>query len=391
MLAYHRFTLIDCRYLYFASKMTVEVRFEFEVNPSLLHRRSYKPSEKYLCRSFLNQKLEWKFLSNWFEQENQDYGCSILLYAAYPFPDFLKSKSTYSLEVRDGEALLTDKSKVYWPGVSYDHLLFIHGQENAKISPKYLERLQVSIAIQLADVPYVTVNSYPGLGIQSLFNEKASSDVEIQCGYLTVNVHKNILAAHSETLRKAFSFTVTLSTARVLETVGEPATPGMPATARTPETPGMLKSMGIATEATTSTSAGAEATAGCPQQQGQVYKIDEKHVQPHVLGIILRWMYLFTIKDLSYTNDLLEAAEYLQMSRLKDTCHLMLIDELNMDNCLKMLNTGYKYNLKELQKKSCEVYMKHKSEALEETRKEETIVKDVPDEVREILGLKIEN
>jgi hypothetical protein len=377
--------------------MTVEVRFEFEINPSLLHRRSYTPSEKYLCCSFLNQKLEWQFRAIWFEGENQDYGCSIWLCAASPFPDFLKRNSTYSLEVRDCEALLTDKSKVYSTEVWHEHLLYIHGQEKDKISPKYRASLQVSIAIQLANVPYATVSSSPGLGIQSLYNEKASSDVEIQCGHLTVNVHKNILAAHSETLRKAFSFTVTPSTAGTLETAEKPATPGMPATPGTPATPrtlataGTAKSKGIATEATTSTSAGAVATAGCPQQQGQVYKIDETRVKPHVLKIILQWMYMFNIKDLSYTNDILEAAEYLQMSRLKDTCQLMLMDELDMANCLQSLNTGYKYNLKELQRKSCEVYMKHKSEVLEVTRNVETIVKDVPDEVQDILGLKTGN
>ncbi len=109
--------------------------------------------KKSLCRSFLNQKLKWQFRADWFERENQDYGCSIWLCAAYQFPDFLKSVSTYSLEVRDGEALLTDKGKVYWIGESYDHLLYIHGQEKDKISPKYRASLQVSIAIQLADVP----------------------------------------------------------------------------------------------------------------------------------------------------------------------------------------------------------------------------------------------
>ncbi len=150
--------------------------------------------------------------------------------------------------------------------------------------------------------------------------------------------------------------------------------------------------MGIATEATTSTSAGAVATAGCHQQQCQVYKIDEKRVKPHVLTILLQWMYMFNIKkDFCTTNDILEAAEYLQMSRLKDTCQLMLIEKLNMDNCLQSLNTGYKYNLKELQRKSCEVYIKNKSEVLEVTKNVETIVKDVPDEVQDILGLKIEN
>jgi len=371
----------------------MEVRFEFEINPSQGQRYYRTPSEKYLCRSFLNQKLEWMFRADWFERENQDYGCRISLNAAYPFPNFLKRESTYSLEVKDGEALLTDKITLYHTDQLNDHLLYIHGQEKDKTSPKYRASLQVSIAIQLADVPYATVSSSPGLGIQSLYNEKASSDVQIQCGHLTVNVHKNILAAHSETLRKAFSFTETPSTAGVLETAGEPATPGMPATARTPETAGTAKSKGIATEATTSTSAGAVATAGCPQQQCQVYKIDEKRVQPHVLTILLQWMYMFNIKDLSYTNDLLEAAEYLQMSRLKDTCHLMLIDELNMDNCLKMLNTGYKYNLKELQRKSCEVYMKHKSKVLEVNRNVliHTVVKDVPDVMQDILGLKIEN
>ncbi len=139
--------------------------------------------------------------------------------------------STYSLEVKDGEALLTDKRTLYRTDQFNDHLLYIHGQEKDKISPKYRASLQVSIAIQLNDVPYATVNSYPGLGIQSLYDEKASSDVEIQCGHLTVNVHKNILAAHSETLRKAFSFTQTPSTAAgVLETARKPATPGMPAT-----------------------------------------------------------------------------------------------------------------------------------------------------------------
>jgi hypothetical protein len=369
--------------------MTVEVRFEFEIKSSQRYGR-FTPNEKSLCRSFLNQRLEWKFSADWFKRENQDYGCTIRLDAASPFPDFLKRNSTYSLEVRDGEALLTDKGKVYRIGESYDHLLYIHGQEKDKISPKYLASLQVSIAIQLTDVPYATVSSYPALGIQSLYNEKASSDVEIQCGHLTMNVHKNILAAHSETLRKAFSFTETPSTAGVLETAGGPATPGMPATPGTLATAGTSKSKGIATEATTSRSAGAEATAGCPQQQGQVYKIDEKCVQPRVLHIILQWMYLFTIKDLSYTNDLLEAAEYLQMSRLKDTCHMILMDELNMANCLESLNTGYKYNLKELQRKSCEVYMKNKSKVLEVTRNVETIVQDVPDEVQDILGLKIQ-
>ncbi len=64
-----------------------------------------------------------------------------------------------------------------------------------------------------------------------------------------------------------------------------------------------------------------------------------------------------------------------------------------MENCLQSLNTGYKYNLKELQRKSCEVYIKNKSKVLEVNRNVliHTIVKDVPDEVQDILGLKTGN
>jgi hypothetical protein len=53
--------------------------------------------------------------------------------------------------------------------------------------------------------------------------------------------------------------------------------------------------------------------------------------------------------------DLLDAAEYFQVSGLKDVCAHQLIATITARNCLELLSTAYKYNLKQLKKLTAEI------------------------------------
>jgi hypothetical protein len=52
---------------------------------------------------------------------------------------------------------------------------------------------------------------------------------------------------------------------------------------------------------------------------------------------------------------LLEAAEYFQIATLKKYCSRHLVRKLSVDNCLEMLDTAYKYNMKDLKRLSADL------------------------------------
>jgi hypothetical protein len=164
-----------------------------------------------------------------------------------------------------------------------------------------------------------------------LYNAE-TADAEIKCGGKVANVHKTIVAAHSGTLRLELAN----STCHVKDRLA----------------------------------------------------IAEEHIKPTVFDDVFKWMYLHHIENAEgKVEDLLEAAEYLQIAGLKETCSLILMADLNKENCLKMLNTAYKYNIKNLKQRCNEVFVANKKEILETTKNMTAVVSHVPALVVELLGL----
>jgi hypothetical protein len=175
-----------------------------------------------------------------------------------------------------------------------------------------------------------------GQTVKRLYNAD-SADVEVHCEEnLVIKAHKTILAAHSKTLH------------RVL------------------------------------------ANTSCNFGEGkrEVIKITEEHIKPAILTDVIKWMYLHNIEDAAEkVGDLLAAADHLQIAGLKETCGQLLIADLNQKNCLEMLNTAYKYNIKNLKQRCNEVFVANKKEILETTQDLKTLIANVPDLVVELLGL----
>ena len=124
-----------------------------------------------------------------------------------------------------------------------------------------------------------------------------------------------------------------------------------------------------------------------------VYTISEEHMSPEILEDVLKWMYLQSIDDApAKVADLLDAAEYFQVEGLKEICSQMLIRTLDVNNCLQMLDTGYKYNLKQLKKLATDILVPNRREVLDEVQDNlADVTGNIPQGVRELLGIEPED
>jgi len=171
-----------------------------------------------------------------------------------------------------------------------------------------------------------------------LYNHE-TGDVELRCGGLVLKAHKVIVSAHSETLRVAFN------------------------------------------------------NSSCAEGQSGIYTIAEEHLDPAILEDLVKWMYLHTIADAAKkVTKLLDAAEYFQMAGLKELCRLILMDQVAVDNCLKMLDLACKYNVKNLKGKCNEIFMANREEVLRKAGgKLAATISHVPPLVLELLSIQLED
>ena len=79
----------------------------------------------------------------------------------------------------------------------------------------------------------------------------------------------------------------------------------------------------------------------------------------------------------------------LQVGSLKEMCGRLLVDQLTAGNCLQMLDTAYKYNIKVLKRRCNEVFVAHKAAIMKAGNATE-LVKHVPPLVLELLGIEPE-
>ena len=116
-------------------------------------------------------------------------------------------------------------------------------------------------------------------------------------------------------------------------------------------------------------------------------------MSPEILEDVLKWMYLQSIDDApAKVADLLDAAEYFLVEGLKEICSQMLIRTLDVNNCLQMLDTGYKYNLKQLKKLATDILVPNRREVLDEVQDNlADVTGNIPQGVRELLGIEPED
>ncbi len=129
--------------------------------------------------------------------------------------------------------------------------------------------------------------------VRRLYNDESTADVELHCGTLVIRAHKAMLGLHSETLRVAFG------------------------------------------------------NLGCVEGQTGVYRIAEQHMKPEILEDVVKWMYVHSIENpQDKMPDLLEAAEYLQINGLKETCGRQLSDRVSAKECLQAVLWNRNYFLR---------------------------------------------
>jgi hypothetical protein len=88
--------------------------------------------------------------------------------------------------------------------------------------------------------------------------------------------------------------------------------------------------------------------------------------------------------------DLLEAADYFQMVGLKEMCGRLLIDTISVDNCLELLNTAFKYSIKNLKKNCNDFFVVNRSEVLARTSGNlSEVVGSLPPMALELLGIEL--
>ena len=182
----------------------------------------------------------------------------------------------------------------------------------------------------------VPAASLPGRIISQLYNNATLSDVVIKCGSLAVKAHKTILAAQSATLRAAFS--------------GH-------------------SSYGV---------------------KAGIYTIKEADMCPYILQDVLQWMYLRPIANAAdKVDELLEAADFLQMAALKEACSRILIQQLDVHNCLLTLNTAFVYNLATVKWPANELFIYNRQAVLAQNPNWAEVLVDVPQTALEMLGLNV--
>jgi len=174
------------------------------------------------------------------------------------------------------------------------------------------------------------------LTIQTLYNAD-SGDVEIHCGDFRVKAHKSILAAHSDVLSVAFN------------------------------------------------------NADFIEVKTGIYTIAEEHMSVDILEDVLKWMYLHNIENMTEKSaKLLAAAEYFQIEGLKEICDNLLVKQVTVENCLRMMDMAFQYNVKNLKAKCNTVFAKNRKQVLAKTRNPTKILSHVPMTVLELLGIELE-
>jgi hypothetical protein len=170
--------------------------------------------------------------------------------------------------------------------------------------------------------------------VRQLYNDESTGDVELHCGTLVIKAHKAVLGLHSETLRVAFG------------------------------------------------------NLGCIEGQTGVYKIAEQHMKPEILEDVVKWMYVHSIENpQDKMLDLLEAAEYLQIDGIKETCGRQLADRVSVKECLQMLDLAFKYNMKGLMRECNDFFVINRKEVLAKTENLVVVVSNIPSLVLDHLGI----
>ena len=88
--------------------------------------------------------------------------------------------------------------------------------------------------------------------------------------------------------------------------------------------------------------------------------------------------------------DLLEAAEYFQIAGLKEMCGRELIHTITTHHCLQLLDTAFKYDIKNLKNPCNEFFVTNKKEVLGKVTDMEEIVSNISVVGIELLGIKLE-
>lgn len=125
-------------------------------------------------------------------------------------------------------------------------------------------RFQIKLNMELSSaVGFAHVGSGGG-ALDRLQQEGDLTDVVVKCGSLEVKAHKAVLAAYSDTLKVAFK------------------------------------------------------RSNFREAQQAVYTIDKDHLEPAVLGDVIKWMYRRPVEGMKEKAvELLAAADYFQMAELK--------------------------------------------------------------------------
>ena len=84
------------------------------------------------------------------------------------------------------------------------------------------------------------------------------------------------------------------------------------------------------------------------------------------------------------------AADYLQVTGLKKMCGRLMIDMINVENCLELLDTAFKYDIKNLKSPCADFFVTNRKEVLEKTENLAEAVSNISPVGLELLGIKLE-
>ena len=115
-------------------------------------------------------------------------------------------------------------------------------------------------------------------------------------------------------------------------------------------------------------------------------------MSPEILEDVVKWMYQHSIDDTpEKVADLLEAAEYFQIEGLKEICSQMLTRTLSVTNCLQLLDTAFKYNLKQLKKLATDILVPNRLQVLDKIQNLADVTRNIPPSALEMLGIEPES
>jgi hypothetical protein len=127
-----------------------------------------------------------------------------------------------------------------------------------------MNRNWITLTIKLEGV---TTTLQQNQTLHKLYEDNATKDVEVHCGDLVIKAHKTVIGLHSDTLRVAFSH------------------------------------------------------EGLVEGRLGIYRIDPENMSPAIVQDIIKWMYMHYIEDAAEkVEELLAAADYLQIADLKEMC-----------------------------------------------------------------------